>query len=419
MSEEKKHADMSPSGADRWMTCPGSVHLCKGVKSPDSSYSIEGTDYHDVAAACLENAVDAASMIGCEMLSGALVTEENAAFVQTYLDIVRQHQTLLHGTLLIEEKAPLAVLTGEPDAYGTSDCVVIADETLVIGDLKFGQGEAVNADHNRQTMIYALGVLYKHDLWGSVSTVVTFISQPRIQGQTYSEHSYTIPEMRAFEQEVREAAKAVCTVEAIVPGTPIRSAEEMGLHPSAKACRWCVAKAFCPALRDTVEEGMQLGFKDEQAGPLTPTGMISPITAEGDRLGSAMDLTDLAEIWITGVRSAVEVSLLTGRSVIGKDGPYKLVEGRKGARQWSDEEAAELMFRKLRVKKDHMYTMKLISPTGGEKLFKGREEVWEKFTALVKQNPPSKSVANAKDPRPGVVVAPAAGFVDEGVEDLL
>ena len=37
----KKHAVLSPSGADRWMTCPGSVALTKDLLDVENEYSIE------------------------------------------------------------------------------------------------------------------------------------------------------------------------------------------------------------------------------------------------------------------------------------------------------------------------------------------------------------------------------------------
>lgn len=428
MVPKKKHARLSPSGADRWMICPGSVHLSKGVTSPDSPESIEGTDYHDVAAACLENGTNAADVVGYEMQSGAFVTQENADFLQEYLDQVRTHVGALNGNLLVEEECPLASITGEVDGFGTSDAVIIGATELVVGDLKFGRGVPVNARGNRQVRIYAIGVIEKHQLWDTIDTVRTFISQPRIQGEEgYSECVYTIAELKAFRDEVSAAAKLVnaCDPENTVRGKKSGAVDLEHLHPEEKACRWCPVKATCPALRKVVGDAMILGFKDED-GIVRQT---KTVTAMGEELGAAMDLTGLAETWLTAVRAKVETELLSGRDVVGKDGKYKLVLGRKGNREWIDEEKALALMRdQLKLTENQTHTKKLVSPAALESLcktlFKKKStEQYGPFATIIKQGPAPKSVASPLDPRPAISIDPSAGFVDEEpelkVEDLL
>lgn len=43
------HARLSPSSAERWMTCPGSVKLAEGIEDKGSSYAAEGTAAHELA----------------------------------------------------------------------------------------------------------------------------------------------------------------------------------------------------------------------------------------------------------------------------------------------------------------------------------------------------------------------------------
>lgn len=58
------HAELSPSSAARWMTCPGSVAACRGIPDKGSSYADEGTAAHHIAAECLESGADASAYIG-------------------------------------------------------------------------------------------------------------------------------------------------------------------------------------------------------------------------------------------------------------------------------------------------------------------------------------------------------------------
>ena len=43
------HAKLSPSAAERWMTCPGSVVLSGGMPEDESKYASEGTRAHAFA----------------------------------------------------------------------------------------------------------------------------------------------------------------------------------------------------------------------------------------------------------------------------------------------------------------------------------------------------------------------------------
>ena len=49
-----EHARLSPSGAEKWMTCPGSVALEADEPDTSNDYSDEGTAAHFLASACLE-----------------------------------------------------------------------------------------------------------------------------------------------------------------------------------------------------------------------------------------------------------------------------------------------------------------------------------------------------------------------------
>jgi Protein of unknown function (DUF2800) len=58
------HAELSPSSAERWMTCPGSVAACRDIPDTSSTHADEGTAAHHIAAACLESGEDAKAWIG-------------------------------------------------------------------------------------------------------------------------------------------------------------------------------------------------------------------------------------------------------------------------------------------------------------------------------------------------------------------
>lgn len=417
MPEEKIHARLSPSSADRWLTCMGSVILTKDLPNTGNAYSTEGTDYHEAAAYCLEEGVEAASLVGRPMKSGAIATEDNLQFVQEYIDVIQSHIDE-GGQLLVEEAVPIEHLTGEPGAEGTSDAIIQrADRELVIGDLKFGRGVQVQAEGNRQAKIYALGAIQKYELQDRYDTVRLLISQPRNGGT--SEDVVSMSDLLSFGKDVTRIARRLLTVTA--DGTLVFT-PNLPLAPSEKACRFCKAKGTCPALRESIEQVMGDGFQhlDQAEAAEVVLANITAMPAE-TALGSAMDLADLVEIWLKGVRARVEAELLAGVQVIGRDGAYKLVQGKKGNRKWTDEKSTEEMMKGFRLKVQEMYDLSVISPASAEKLLaKTSPRRWEKLKPLYTQSEGSQHVANATDPRPALVMAkPEDGFsvVTDGVDD--
>ena len=156
------HAELSPSSASRWMQCPGSVALSRGLKDSASSHAAEGTAMHSVAELCLTDGSTAASHVG-EVFSrdgfDITFTADLAEAVQRYVDYVNDVAAANFGELLVEQRLSISEITGEADAYGTSDAVILMGDELCIIDLKGGMGVPVDADDNPQLMIYALAAL--------------------------------------------------------------------------------------------------------------------------------------------------------------------------------------------------------------------------------------------------------------------
>ena len=392
MSDLKTHAMLSPSGADRWMTCPGSIALTKDLPDTTSPASAEGTNYHELGAMCLEEGTNADEYIGHQFEDGVIITEENTAFVQEYVDAVRVYAT--QGTLLVEETVPIQQLTGEVDAQGTSDAVVLGTHReLIVVDLKFGYGK-VAVEQNRQLMIYALGVLEKHQAVDDFDTARLVICQPRNGGT--QEWVCSISELRAFGEEVTRTATQILTT--LKLGEANAGARvSLPLVPSEKACHFCKARAICPALEKAVTEAATEGFADLEAIPIeTSPGVMNRATA----VGLAMNKVALVEIWAKAVRAASETELLAGREVMG----YKLVQGRKGHRKFGEMAEAEAMMKRMRIKHHVMYDYSLATPTSMEKRLKDQPNAWRRLAELVTQSPGVPSVAHESDKRPALVV---------------
>lgn len=447
------HAWLSPSSSARWMTCAFSAVIESTLpKDEGSEYAAEGTLAHTFAEYCLRHGTQPMDYQVIEQDGVAVeVTEDMPGFVQTYVDNIRALSQ--GGKLYIEQKVPIGRFTGEKDATGTADAIILLpleDGTyeLQVHDLKYGIGEVVSPNNNSQLMLYALGALEKFELIYDITRIRLFIHQPRVFNEP-REWETTLGRFDIFKSQIYSARENIdaCRREfdAIEWPRDVKAVEAVNLKfgkPTDYACRWCRYKAGCTALRQAAAKSVFDSFAALEGDEPPPAVVTIEETAEmreaGEavqegimnveeyrahlyaRLRVAMDSAPLVEHWLKAVRAAVESELLDARNdpaVIELLG-YKLVEGKLGNRRWGDEAAAEEALKKLRLKKDQMYNEKLKSPTDMEKVLKKAEpKKWEKLQPHIKRDPGGTHVAPLDDQRPAKVYpAVAEAFEDLGDE---
>lgn len=411
---EKTHAELSPSGASRWMVCAGSVELERFYPNSSSVHARWGTVAHELGDICLKDGSNAEDHLGrtfeCEG-DRIQVDMEMADCVNTYISYVHSFVDVGEGDILMtEEQVPLDHLTGETGATGTSDVIGVANhgKRLVIIDLKGGKGVQVYAENNPQMRMYALGALEKYGMiYDRIEEVQMVIVQPR--RNWVDEETIPLAELRAFGEEVALAAGR----------TQIGNAE---LVPGEKQCRFCRAKPTCPALKAEVLNrvtGIEPSKFANLDQPTLPKKLAATITTPTDHsdLAEAMRSTGLIEAWIKSVRAEVERLLFDGQGVPG----FKLVQGKKGNRQWRDEtEALKELTISGRLKVAEATTAKIVSVTTAEKLLKERPKIWAKIAPLITQSEGGPSVASADDPRPEyAVISTADSFAGLSANEAL
>ena len=329
------------------------------------------------------------------------------ALCQVYLDYVRARA--MGGILLVEQRVDLSKWLG-PGQGGTADTIIILPEQrrMIIVDLKYGQGEQVYAEKNAQMLCYALGALELAQVFcEEIEVIEMVICQPRLYHiDTWECH---LSELEHFSLRAMQAV-ADCGAAMIQSLDNEYAALLPYLDPADKTCRWCQAKAVCPALARKVAEEVGREFIVVEAD--APT-----VPQDSELLSRAMNAVPLIEQWAQAVRHEVNRRVREGIEVIGSDGkPYKIVEGRKGKRAWIDEAAAEAELQ-LVLTPDKIYKpAPIITAPAAKKLLgkKATLAMWrEKFEPLIKQTEGKPQIVLGSDPRPPYAGASTGDDFDE------
>jgi len=374
---ERGHSPIGASSAYRWMSCPASVRLSKGLESKSSSYAEDGTISHELCEYCIEEGLDPIKLIGDEF-KGIIIDRERAEAVKVYVDYIRKES---EGKEL-EIESQICISRIDSMLYGSVDAVIIDPfVSIEVIDFKYGAGLKVSPDNNKQLMFYALGC------WdGECEEVKLTIVQPRRvdeDGSSIRTWKTTGDRLRKFEEELKAAVAAT-------------------RNPKAKTCagehcRFCLAAPHCPGLRDQALEVAQTVFDD-----VTEVELPSPEKLSNKQLTKALQGAKLLSTWIKSVEAYAEQQLNKGVEVEG----YKLVK-KRAIRKWKDEINGQLGDLEEMFGEDIYEPKKLKSPAKLEKLI-GKQNVSE-YTYKPETG---TTVVPASDKRPAVTAEVISVFTN-------
>jgi len=412
------HSKYSASNFEADALCPGRPVMQRGLPDKSSEYADEGTAAHLVLKWAVENDRPASAYLGRRIPVGERtfeVTQEMADAVQTAIGHIKE--LVGDGMLLSDQKVNYSAYLDveEAEAWGTLDIAGIRGSTLVVLDYKYGRGVEVRAGSadgpNMQLALYALGLLAAiGDALGPFDDVLLAISQPRINDEP-STYRLTVQELWVWAETVAIPAvrrrRQAEQFDRTLPSWP-----STFLSPNDKSCKFCRAKATCPAARGAAVEPM---FQVVPASP-SEFEVLPPIKKLSEHLSVTDDAwldavypkLDMIVEWTKAVLAEIERRAHSGTQFRN----LKIVQGKRGNRAWADTEQASAELKAMRLKVEEMYDLKLITPPAAEKLAKAGvigPRQWTKLQKLVTQAEGKPHVAPADDPRPAIAVRPIAG----------
>lgn len=376
---QRTHAELSPSGAHRWMRCPGSVAACRGLPDEPGEAALEGTRAHELAERVLRGGLKTAMEAG-DLLDDREINPEMARAVDRYVELVRAE----NGQLIVESRVRFEDYV--PNGAGTCDALIFSPDgyRMTVMDLKYGVGLRVEAEENPQLMAYALGAVEQFDIvYDDVEEVRLCIHQPRLD-------HLSVWSIRA--DDLYQWAETV-----LRPAASAAMADDAPRIPGEVQCRFCAARASCGAFAEFALAAAGEGFDVPDEGranrDLTP-----------DEVGEALGKVAAVRKWVDAIQDGGKRLLELGQTVPG----WKLVRG-QSRRYWADEDEALARLKRTKFKIDEVAPRTIVSPAGTEKLF-GKGNVPEKIEELFARKDGAPTLAPESDKRPALSLNAAEGF---------
>jgi hypothetical protein len=263
-----------------------------------------------------------------------------------------------------------------PGGFGTSDVVIIGDDTCEVIDLKYGKGVPISAIANPQIRLYTYGTMSAFDLSYDFSRVKMVIYQPRLD-------SVTSEELTA--DDLRSWGKAV-----IAPAAK----RALSKNPKYNPGPWCKSH-FCPAAGSCKARAAKMHeFEDMIERRRKDDAVLS-----GDDMGKALSAAREYTAWAKDLENEALELAQSGEAVTG----WKVVES-VAKRKYKSEEIVAATLVKAGYDPALIYEKKLLGVTKMTQLM-GKKEFHEVLEepGLVFKPEGAPTLAPESDKRPAIV----------------
>lgn len=380
---EREHALLSPSSSSRWLNCTPSARLSENAENKPSVYAEEGTLFHEICEYCLAQwnagvwepdpfGEELPELKDCHLMH-PLFKQEMFRHARNYCDFVMNENYNLEKSdgvckMLLEEKVDISEYA--PECFGSVDCQLVGRDTLIIIDLKYGEGVKVYAERNTQMMLYALGAIKGRP---SIKTIRLVIAQVRLNHFDVWEISAN-DLLQWADKVLKPTAKKVFAGE--------------GEQKMGDWCGFCPVKAQCRKQYEAVVNDFD---RYEYPELLTE-----------DEICDLIEKIDKYKDWLESVNKFVYDEALRGHKWKG----YKLVAGRS-SRVITDEEAIRQDLLAKKYLEDEIFNIKLKGIGDLEKLV-GKKQFSALYGQYVKSKPGNPKLV--PDSAPGDEINPLSDF---------
>ena len=402
------HALLSASSSKQWLHCTPSARLQENFPNESSVYAEEGTFAHSVCEYKVRKYLhDRVQRPQSEEFDSEEVEQCTDIYYDFAVSIIEEmKRNGCEPLVLVEERVDYSHIA--PSGFGTADMLIVGrDEKgrviLHICDYKHGKGVYVEADHNSQMMLYALGGLHAYGYIYPIDTIRMTIIQPRLDNISTFECSRE--ELEAWGEKIKPIAKLAY--------------EGKGGQKAGDWCRFCRAKPVCKACKDEALSLCREEFLDLDAGAFSQEARASPGSSIPDANVSPEDavpvfkqpglipmdelaglLPTLSRIssWIESVFAFVSSEAINHAVPVPG---YKVVEGRS-RRIFTDQKA--VVDTAVQNGYTDLYKKQLITLTEFEKMM-GKKKFNELLGKYVAKPPGKLALVPDSDPRPAIDTA--------------
>lgn len=370
-----KHALLGASSAARWIACPPSARINEALPDVETEYAAEGTRAHELCEYALRHNLkrwEAGEPFDApvDWYGGEYTPPEMFKVANLYIEFLHEQWTAFPCQPGVFVEQQVDVSRWVPGGFGTCDCLMIGGGLLHVIDFKYGQGNAVSAQHNPQLMYYALGAYALFEGIEEINTVRLSIVQPRIQTEPET-WELSLSDLLTWAREVLQPAAALAW-------------KGEGELCAGEHCKkhFCKAYPSCRAWQD--KYGDLAGFE-----PLP-----QPATLSDEELGEWLQKVAGLAVYEHDLEEYAHSALMEGRSIPG----WKLVQGRS-TRKWADQDAAFQRMQADGIDEAMLYTRTPISLTVAEKMI-GKKKFAETMSVFITKAPGAPKLAPDSDPRP-------------------
>ena len=379
-----QHALLSASSAHRWLHCTGSPLLEKGFPDSTSVYAQEGTLAHELCELKLmaytgEITKRKLTSMKNKLMKSELWQPEMEGTSEAYLDYVKDitMSYTVKPVILTEKRVDFSQYV--PEGFGTADCLILAGDTLHVVDYKHGKGVVVDADHNPQMMLYALGAMSELSLLYRFKFVHMTIVQPRVNN--ISEFTMTADELTEWGETVVKPK-----AEAAMSGN--------GEFEAGDWCRFCRAKQQCKTRYES-NDSLYPELSERHDPRLITLAELGEYLKRGKDMAA----------WLEDMKEYALSESLAGADVPG----WKAVEGR-GSRAFTDTDEAVDTLIKNGIDESVLYERRVLTLAQMEKAV-GKKAFGELVGDLVVKNPGKPTLVEESDKRPRITNQPTAADV--------